>query len=97
MLFALEMGDNRIAISLFPSLSLVNIITQKKEWVMKRLYRSKKDAKLGGICGGLGEILEVDPTLIRLIFVFLAMITGVLPLVVTYLIAWFIIPEGPVE
>lgn len=64
---------------------------------MKRLYRSKKDAKLAGICGGLGEIFEIDPTLIRLLLVFVAMVTAVLPIVITYIIAWMIIPEGPLD
>ena len=35
---------------------------------MKRLYRSKKDRMLGGVCAGLGEHLDVDPTVIRLIW-----------------------------
>jgi phage shock protein C len=64
---------------------------------MKRLYRSKKDAKLAGICGGLGEIFGIDPTLIRLLLVFIAMITAVFPIVITYIIGWMIIPEGPLE
>jgi Putative stress-responsive transcriptional regulator len=39
---------------------------------MKRLYRSREDRMIAGICGGLGEILNFDPTVIRLIFVFSA-------------------------
>lgn len=64
---------------------------------MKRIYRSKTDAKLAGICGGLGEILAIDSTLIRLAFVFVAMATGLLPMIITYFIGWIIIPEGPLE
>ena len=62
---------------------------------MKKIYRSKTDQKIAGICGGLGEILNIDPTLIRLAFVFLGVATGVLPLVVTYIVGWIIIPECP--
>lgn len=59
---------------------------------MKRIYRSDKDRKLAGICGGLGELLDVDPTILRLVLVFLVLATGIVPMVVTYVIAWAIIP-----
>ena len=61
---------------------------------MMRLYRSRKDRKIAGICGGLGEIAHIDPTIIRLTFVFLGLVTGIVPLVLTYMIGWIIIPEG---
>ncbi|MHB9154706.1 MAG: PspC domain-containing protein [Endomicrobiales bacterium] len=62
---------------------------------MKTLYRSRKNRMIAGICGGLGEMLSVDPTLLRLLFVFLGIATGIAPLVITYIIGWIIIPEGP--
>ncbi len=64
---------------------------------MKRIYRSKTDQKLAGICSGLGEIFGIDPTLMRLAFVFGTIITGFFPLVITYIVGWVIIPEGPLE
>ncbi len=66
---------------------------------MQKLYRSKKDAKLAGICGGIGEILDVDPTIVRLVTVLAALMTAVLPFVVVYIVGWIIIPEkdGPAE
>jgi phage shock protein PspC (stress-responsive transcriptional regulator) len=64
---------------------------------MKRLYRSKNGRILGGVCAGLGEHLDVDPTVIRLIWAVITVIslgTGLL----VYLIAWIIIPEeGPAD
>ncbi|HCL00499.1 MAG TPA: PspC domain-containing protein [Candidatus Marinimicrobia bacterium] len=60
---------------------------------MKKIYRSKKDVKIAGICGGLGEMFNIDPTIIRLLFVFAAVATGVFPLLITYIIGWVIIPE----
>jgi len=63
----------------------------------KRLYRSKKDRKIAGICGGLAEYLETDPTLIRLIFVLLFFVSGFAPMVITYLIGWIIIPLNQEE
>ena len=60
---------------------------------MRKLYLSKKDKKLAGICGCLGEMYDIDPTLVRLAMVFLCLATGIFPLIVTYLIAWIIIPK----
>jgi phage shock protein PspC (stress-responsive transcriptional regulator) len=59
---------------------------------MKRLYRSKKERILGGVCAGLGEHLDVDPTVIRLIWAVVSVLslgTGI----VIYVLAWIIIPE----
>jgi phage shock protein C len=61
---------------------------------MKRIYRSQEDRKIAGILGGLGELFDIDPTLLRLLFVFIGLATGVIPLVVAYLIGWIIIPRG---
>jgi phage shock protein C len=61
---------------------------------MKRIYRSQEDRKIAGILGGLGELFDIDPTLLRLLFVFIGLATGVIPLIVTYLVGWIIIPRG---
>jgi phage shock protein C len=59
---------------------------------IKKLYRSGNDRILGGVCGGIAEYLEVDPTLIRLIWILLAL-NGVG--ILGYLIAWVLIPRNP--
>jgi phage shock protein C len=64
---------------------------------MKRLYLSQTDKKIAGICGGIADYMDVDPTLVRLTAVVLAVITGFAPLVIGYLIAWIIIPVKPTE
>ncbi|NLD57009.1 MAG: PspC domain-containing protein [Methanomicrobiales archaeon] len=59
---------------------------------MKRLCRTKNDRMLGGVCGGIGRALDVDPVIIRLVWVLLTLFslgTGIL----FYIIAWIIIPE----
>jgi phage shock protein PspC (stress-responsive transcriptional regulator) len=64
----------------------------KKQKTYKKLYLSKKDKMIAGVCGGLGEYFNIDPVLIRLAFVIFAIISfgfGVL----IYLLAWIIIPE----
>ena len=58
---------------------------------IKKLYRSKKNRILGGVCGGIAEYLRTDPTLVRLIWVISSLIWGLG--ILAYLIAWIIIPE----
>jgi phage shock protein C len=62
---------------------------------IRRLYRSRKDRMIGGVCGGLGEYLNVDPTLVRLLFVLFALTGG--SGVLAYLIMLVVIPEEPWE
>lgn len=59
----------------------------------KKLYRSSKDVKIAGIIGGIAEMLRIDATILRLAVVFLAVVTGIFPAVITYIVGWFIIPE----
>lgn len=56
----------------------------------KRLYRSRNNRMIAGVCGGIAEYFNVDPTIIRLLWVLFAL-TG--SGVIAYLIAWVIIPE----
>ncbi|HAT72881.1 MAG TPA: PspC domain-containing protein [Elusimicrobia bacterium] len=62
---------------------------------MKRLYRSDDNKVLAGILGGLGEYFDVDPVLLRLGFVFLLLATAVIPGVIAYTAAVFIVPRRP--
>ena len=56
----------------------------------KKLYRSRMDRKICGVCGGVGEYFAIDPTLIRLLFVIFGLTgAGIL----AYIIAAIIIPE----
>ncbi len=61
---------------------------------MKRLYRSESDVKIAGICGGIGEEFGIDGSILRLMVVFGSIVTAVLPVVITYLIGWIILPKG---
>jgi len=60
---------------------------------MKRIYRDERQGRIAGICAGLGELLDIDPTIIRLALVFLCVVTAFVPLTVTYLVGWVLIPE----
>lgn len=59
----------------------------------KRLYKSKDDRILFGVCGGVAEYFDVDPTLIRLAFV-LILLTGTG--LIAYIIAAIVMPEKPI-
>ncbi|MFW6035738.1 MAG: PspC domain-containing protein [Halanaerobiales bacterium] len=61
----------------------------------KKIYRSRRDRFLSGVCGGLGEYLDIDSTWIRLAFVLLALARGIS--VLFYIIAWIVIPEKPLD
>ena len=63
---------------------------------MRKLYRSSTDKKIAGVCGGLGEYLHVDPTIIRIVF-FLLLLPGGLPGVIPYAILWIVVPIKPVS
>ena len=60
---------------------------------MNKLYRSQKNRMIAGVCGGIAENVNQDPTLIRLLVVLLALLTGVAPFVIVYIICWIIIPD----
>ena len=61
---------------------------------VKKLHRSRTDRMIAGICGGLGEMFSIDPTLVRLVFALVALFTvGTAALV--YILGWVIIPEAP--
>jgi len=59
----------------------------------RRLYRSRSDRWIGGVCGGLAQFLTIDTTIIRLLFVFTALFGGASLLI--YLVMLLIVPEEP--
>jgi phage shock protein C len=59
----------------------------------RRLYRSRTDRKLAGVCGGLAQYFNTDATLMRVLFVVLALLGG--PGLVVYLVLWIVVPEEP--
>lgn len=61
----------------------------------KKLYRSREHTFFAGICGGIGEYLNTDPTVIRVLYLLIAVITGILPGVLVYIILIFVIPLHP--
>lgn len=60
---------------------------------MRQLHLSKTNKKLFGVCGGIAETYDIDPTLVRLVVVFLCLVTAVVPVTLTYIVAWLIMPK----
>jgi phage shock protein C len=62
---------------------------------MKKLYRSRYDRKISGVCGGLGQYFKLDSSIFRLVCVFLFLFTAVLPMIILYLLTAIFIPLEP--
>ena len=63
----------------------------------KRLLRSAVDRKIAGVCGGIAEYLEIDSTVVRLVWLVLVLVpVPVVPAIAAYLIAWIVMPSAPV-
>ena len=61
----------------------------------KKIYRSRTDRMIGGVCGGFAEYFNMDPTLVRLIMVLLIFARGLG--VLAYVVAWILVPERKEE
>lgn len=59
----------------------------------KRLYRSREERMFAGVCGGIADYLEVDPTIVRLVFVALTLLGG--PGLIVYIVLMLVVPERP--
>jgi phage shock protein PspC (stress-responsive transcriptional regulator) len=68
-------------------------MTTQTDTTYRRLLRSRTDRKVVGVCGGLGEYFDVDPTLVRIAVVLGSLFTGG-TLVIAYLAAALFIPES---
>jgi phage shock protein PspC (stress-responsive transcriptional regulator) len=58
----------------------------------KKLYRSRTNKMLGGVCAGLGDYFGIDPTIIRLLWALFFLMGGAG--IIVYILAWIIIPEA---
>jgi phage shock protein PspC (stress-responsive transcriptional regulator) len=69
---------------------------QRRRTSHKQLTLSATDKKLAGVCGGIAEYLDVDPTIVRLIWVALSVVPGgFVGGALAYFLAWMIIPKAP--
>ena len=63
--------------------------------MQKRLYRSRSDRKIAGVCGGIAEYFELDSTLVRIFAVLLAVFNGIG--IIGYLVCWLVMPNPPAQ
>jgi phage shock protein C len=61
----------------------------------QKLYRSREDRMLGGVCGGIGEYFDIDPTLVRVLFIFGAFLGIPGALLLIYLVMLILVPQKP--
>jgi phage shock protein C len=99
-----------VIISIVPGCIIGGILAYLAAWVImpdapgtpeprsgtgRRMTRSRTDRKIAGVCGGLGDYLKVDPTMVRVTWSILSVIPGSIVLgIVAYIVAWVVIPEG---
>ena len=69
----------------------------RKESIAGRLRRTPDDKLLGGVCGGIGRHWNIDPTLVRICFVVLALVTNIYIWIVLYIVLLFVLPQETVE
>ena len=100
-----------VVLSIWPGAVVLGVIAYLAAWLLipraesvngasaapqPRLVRSHADRRIAGVCGGLAEYFDVDPTIVRVTWVILSIIAGAVVFgVVAYLVAWFIIPPAP--
>jgi len=64
------------------------------EWaVPKRMSRPMHEKKIGGVCAGLAHYMDLDVTALRIICTVLIILTGIVPGVIIYVIAWMVMPK----
>ena len=101
-----------VALSIVPGVFIGGLLAYVVAWLFvpeaqpgevrgytgKQLLRSTRDKMVGGVCGGLAEYFELDPTVVRVLWVVLSIYPGaVIGGVLAYLIAWYIIPTNHIR
>jgi phage shock protein C len=61
----------------------------------KRLMRSSTDSKVGGVCGGVAEYFDADSSIVRIIFTLITIGSGFVFGILSYVVAWVILPVAP--
>jgi len=100
-----------VVLSIWPGAVVLGVVAYLAAWLLMpradavdsasaapqpRLVRSRIDRRIAGVCGGLAEYFDVDPTIVRVSWVILSIVAGAVVFgVIAYLIAWFIIPPAP--
>lgn len=62
---------------------------------MKKIYRSKSQKMISGVCGGIAHYFNIDPTIVRLVWVLVSIFSTAIPGLIIYLICVIVIPDEP--
>lgn len=62
---------------------------------MKKLYKSEENKVFAGVLGGVGEYFDIDPTILRLGYILITIMTGFFPAIIGYIIAVLVVPKKP--
>jgi phage shock protein C len=63
---------------------------------MKRLRRSNKEKMIAGVCGGLAEYFDLDPTVARIGYVLLSVLSAAFPGIIVYIVLWILMPRSDI-
>jgi phage shock protein C len=63
---------------------------------MKRLRRSNKERMIAGVCGGIAEYFDLDPSIVRIVYVLVSVLSVAFPGILFYIIMWIIVPQSDV-
>jgi len=61
---------------------------------MKRLMRSNRHKMIAGVCGGIADYFNMDPTIVRILYVIVSIVSVAFPGILAYIIMWIIIPKS---
>ena len=59
------------------------------------LLRSRRHRMIAGVCGGIADSLGWDPTLVRILYVLVSVVSAAFPGILVYLVLWMVMPEAP--
>jgi phage shock protein C len=63
---------------------------------MKKLRRSNKERMIAGVCGGIAEYFDLDPSIVRIVYVLISVISVAFPGILFYILMWIIVPQSDV-
>ena len=70
-----------------------SMLAHPSDGAARRLTRSTTERMVAGVCGGVANYFDIDPTLVRIVFVAIVCFTAILPALLTYLVLWFVMPK----
>jgi len=65
--------------------------------IARPLYLSRRNRKIAGVCGGIAEWLGWDPTVVRVLFILVSILSVAFPGILVYAILWLVVPRAPKE